>query len=92
MEDASQRSSPPDGSRTRRLTLPGERTLNVIRTAWRCVLVVVGVLLVFLAATGTWLLRYLPRGRRIVAAVSMVVGMIVSLVAYAGYVGPWLLP
>lgn len=52
----------------------------------------VGFALVFLAATGTWLLRYLPRGRRIVAALSMVVGMIVSLVAYAGYVGPWLLP
>ena len=48
--------------------------------------------LLFLAATGAWLLRYLPRGRRIVAAMSMVAGMIVSLVAYAGYVGPWLLP
>ena len=48
--------------------------------------------LLFLAVTGVWLLRYLPRGRRIVAAVSMVAGMIVSLVAYAGYVGPWLLP
>ena len=46
----------------------------------------------FLAVTGIWLLRYLPRGRRTVAAVAMVGGMILSLVAYAGYVGPWLLP
>ncbi len=46
----------------------------------------------FLAATGLWLLRYLPRGNGIDAAVSMVAGTVVSLVAYAGYVGPWLLP
>ena len=52
----------------------------------------VGFALLFLAASGIWLLRYLPRGRRLVAAVSMVAGMIVSLVAYAGYIGPWLLP
>ena len=51
-----------------------------------------GFAVLFLAVSGIWLLRYLPRGRRIVAAVSMVAGMIVSLVAYAGYVGPWLLP
>ncbi len=51
-----------------------------------------GFAVLFLAGSGIWLLRYLPRGRRIVAAVSMVAGMAVSLVAYAGYVGPWLLP
>ena len=54
--------------------------------------VLVGPALLFLAVSGIWLLRYLPRGRRIVAAVSMAAGMVVSLVAYAGYVGPWLLP
>ena len=46
MEDASERSSPPDRFRTRGLTLPSERTLNVIRTAWRYALVVVSVLVV----------------------------------------------
>lgn len=54
--------------------------------------VLVGPAQLFLAVSGIWLLRYLPRGRRIVAAVSMAAGMVVSLVAYAGYVGPWLLP
>ena len=54
--------------------------------------VLVGFALLFFAITGIWLARYLPRGRRSVAAVSMASGMIFSLVAYAGYVGPWLLP
>lgn len=54
--------------------------------------VLAGFALLFLIASGIWLVRCLPRGRRMVAAVSMVAGMIVSLVAYAGYVGPWLLP
>lgn len=54
--------------------------------------VFVGFAWLFLIASGIWMVRYMPRGRRIVAAVSMVAGMIVSLVAYAGFIGPWLLP
>jgi len=37
-------------------------------------------------------LGILPHDGRIVAAVSMMARMTVSLVAYAGYVGPWLPP
>ena len=48
--------------------------------------------LVTLLVSGFWLARYFPRGRRIVAVVSMVGGMAAGLYLYAGVVGPWLLP
>ena len=77
MEDASERSSPPDRSRTRGLTLPVERTLKLIRTAWPCALVVVGVLLVVVpfgyAASGNYL--QVVRG----AGYGLVVGIGIAL-------------
>ena len=53
-------------------------------------LVAFGVIVV--AISGAWLARYLPRGRRTVAVVSMLAGAVASTVLYMGYVGPWLLP
>ena len=53
-------------------------------------LVAFGVLVI--AISGAWLARYLPRGRRTVAVVSMLAGGVAGAVVYLGYVGPWLLP
>lgn len=52
----------------------------------------VGFALLTLLASGIWLARFFPRGRRIVAVTSMTGGMVVSVYLYAGVVGPWLLP
>lgn len=75
MEDASERSSPPDRSRTRGLTLPSERTLNVICTAWRYALVVVSVLVVVVpfgyAASGDYLQVVRGAGYGLVAGVAV---------------------
>ena len=54
------------------------------------VLVAFGIIVV--AISGAWLARYLPRGRRTVAVVSMLAGAVAGTVLYMGYVGPWLLP
>ncbi len=53
-------------------------------------LVALGIIVI--AISGAWLARYLPRGRRTVAVVSMLAGAVVSTGLYLGYVGPWLLP
>ena len=53
-------------------------------------LVALGLLVVVIS--GAWLARYLPRGRRTVAVVSMLAGAVVGTGLYLGYVGPWLLP
>ena len=53
-------------------------------------LVALGIIVI--AISGVWLARYLPRGRRTVAVVSMLVGAVVSTGLYLGCVGPWLLP
>lgn len=52
----------------------------------------VGFALLTLLASGIWLARFFPRGRRVVAVASMTAGMAVSLYLYAGVFGPWLLP
>lgn len=54
--------------------------------------VLVGSGIVVMAISGVWLARYLPRGRRTVAVVSMLAGAVVGARLYLGYVGPWLLP
>ena len=53
-------------------------------------LVAFGLLVVVIS--GAWLARYLPRGRRRVAVVSMLAGAVAGTGLYLGYVGPWMLP
>ena len=48
--------------------------------------------IVVMAISGVWLARYLPRGRRTLAVVSMLAGAVAGAVLYLDYVGPWLLP
>ena len=77
MEDALERTIPPDRPRTLRPTPLNERTRNVIRTAWRCVLIAAGVLVVVVpfgyAASGDYV--QVVRG----AGYGLVVGLGVSL-------------
>ena len=54
------------------------------------VLVAFGIIVI--AISGAWLARYLPRGRRTMAVVSILAGAGAGTVLYLGYVGPWLLP
>ena len=54
--------------------------------------VLVGFGVAVICISGAWLARYLPHGRRALAAASMLVGAVFSAVLYFGYVGPWLLP
>ena len=54
--------------------------------------VLVAFALLTLLVSGIWLVRFLPRGRRMVAVASMTGGMAASLYLYAGVIGPWLLP
>ena len=54
--------------------------------------VFVGFGVAFVGVSGAWLAKYLPRGRRTLAVMSMLAGAVFSAVLYLGYVGPWLLP
>ena len=54
--------------------------------------VLVGFGVAVICISGAWLARYLPRGRRALAVVSMLAGAVFSAGLYFGYVGPWLLP
>ena len=54
--------------------------------------VLVGFGVAVVCLSGAWLATYLPRGRRTLAATSMLAGAVFSAVLYLGYVGPWLLP
>ena len=54
--------------------------------------VLVGFGVAVVCVSGTWLAKYLPRGRRTLAVTSMLAGAVLSAVLYFGYVGPWLLP
>ena len=52
----------------------------------------VGFGVAVVCVSGSWLARYLPRGRCTLAVASMLAGAVFSVVLYFGYVGPWLLP
>ena len=54
--------------------------------------VLVGFGVAVICISGAWLAQYLPRGRRTLAATSMLAGAVFSGVLYFRYVGPWLLP
>ena len=54
--------------------------------------VLVGFGVAVVCLSGAWLAKYLSRGRRTLAVVSMLAGAVFSAVLYFGYVGPWLLP